>query len=180
MRVLIDSTRGVARLSATKSQEEAVIYNILSTVKAGALLGYGGRTGGNNHDPHLTLMFSAPDFKFSLRGSEKEDDHGVRELRDAIFFGGGGLIFLGHYTKEDRQVLEVCVNFCVDCGCPVTTFSTTNSQLCEECRAKCPHTEMEHGLMVGSHGPAGGDFCIKCKRSKKDIESILALTASGS
>lgn len=180
MHITINRNRGVAQLSASNKLDNLAIDKILSRVKIGSEMSYGGRRGGNLQDPHnsrMSLLFLTESFQFRIRASNDLEESDVRLLRDAIFFGGGGIIFLGHYVKNEVTVVEVCVDFCKDCHSPITSYEQTTTKLCEDCLAKCEHSAWKEGLLVSSEGCSFGEYCTRCLKAREDIESKQAAGA---
>jgi hypothetical protein len=144
----------------------------MSSVKLGETLRYGGREGANPSDPldqRMTISFHLNDRKINLTATDDVDEEPIRHARDAIYFGGGGLILLGCTESAGVPTLEFAIDRCKHCSKPIVSMFECEWKTCDACADKCGH-EYERGMVHG--GKAGamgvGEFCGKCGRGKPE------------
>lgn len=162
--------KGTLTLQPSTEAETSALREIQASVPPGQLLKYAGRKGADPNDPtseRMQLSFTLDGGRFDLIATADEDEDPIRYTRDAIFFGGGGLIFLGHQEVDGAPALEFSVAHCKLCSKPLITMSECEWKTCDECRNDCAHeyeTGFVHGGDVGD--AAVGEFCSKCGRGK--------------
>lgn len=176
MQIKLGTQEGTVNLSPTTSEEEGFVNRIANEIKNGDLLEYAGRGGAEHGTPYserMHLFFKLDGDKIKLIASSDEDEPIIRGLRDAIYFGGGGLRMINVQINADtgKNSLDMCVEFCQHCRAPMIQMGRVEHETCEACVAKCEHVYI-NGFMHG--GIAGqlseGLFCEKCGRGKPDKE----------
>ncbi len=167
----LNERRGVVNFSPETGREVSLIDRIATQVSMKGIqkrimLEYDGRTGADPNMPHkkrMKLFFRLGSAcRFRLIASSDKDEPVIREIRDAIFFGGHGLYVVGVHDAAGTT-LDMCVNFCKHCGAPLVRRGRVEWNTCKACVAKCKHA-YTHGVVHG--GVAGqlgnGVFCEKC------------------
>lgn len=171
-----DKAEGTINLSPATSEEEILIDRIATDIKKGGQLEYNGRDGAEHGTPYterMELFFKLGGDKVTLAASSDESEPVVRDIRDAIFFGGGGLhvVNVRFDVATGRKSLDVCVNFCQHCNVPLVKMGRVEWRTCEACVAKCEHHYVRGAMHGGSAGQlASGLFCDKCGCGKPDDE----------
>lgn len=174
MKVLRNREKGTLTLRPSSEAETAVLREIQTSVPLGEMLNYEGRGGADPNDPvseRMRISFALNGGKFDLLATTDEDEDPVRWTRDAIFFGGGGLILLGHQEVDGLPVLDFTVAHCKLCNKPMISMGECEWRTCDACKDACAH-EYERGMVHG--GSAGimavNEFCTKCGRGKPEPE----------
>lgn len=174
MYVKFDKAEGTVNLSPATSEEEALLDRISNNIGKGGQLEYSGRDGAEHGTPYserMELFFKLGGDKVTLVASSDEAEPVVRGIRDAIFFGGGGLhvVDIRFDVATGQKSLDMCVNFCQHCCAPLVEMGCVEWRTCETCVAKCEHHYVRGAVHGGSAGQlASGLFCDKCGRGKPD------------
>lgn len=176
MHVKYDKAEGTVNLSAATSEEESLLNRIATDIKKGRRLEYNGRDGADHGTPYserMELFFKLGKDKVTLVASSDKSESVVRSIRDAIFFGGGGLhvVDVRFDVATGKKSLDMCVSHCQHCGAPLVEMGRVEWRTCEACVAKCEHHYVRGATHGGSAGQlASGLFCDKCGRGKPDDE----------
>ncbi len=170
MKVLRDLVNGTLTLQPSTDGETAVLKEIQATITPGELLAYTGRSGASPNDPiseRMRISFVLNGGTFEIIATSDSDEDPVRWTRDAIFFGGGGLILLGHHDVDGLPALEFTIGRCGICNKPIVSMGECEWKTCDGCKDKCAHEELDRGIIHGGDAGASavGEFCIKCGRA---------------
>ena len=176
MQIESDRVVGLLSFTAETDEEGEVLKAINSTIKFGRVLPYEGR-GGVNHpnvplDQHMWLRFSydVGGKKFELLATTEESEKIVRQMRDALYYGGGGLIFVGYYIRNGKHFAQFAIGACRVCHKPVISRVECEWRYCDTCAEKCEH-RYERGAVHGDGVDLGvGEFCGNCGRAKPKVE----------
>lgn len=178
MHIIRDKAKGVITLTPDNSDETAFIKS-LAKKKKGFLLEYAGRAGADVNDPYrkrMRLGILSSGKRFELKASTDKNEKAVRLIRDALFFGGGGLILLSHSQVRSKPSINVCIAFCKHCKSPIIERGRCEWQICTSCVAKCGH-EYQKGTLHGGTAQvlAVGHYCTKCGsgKSKEKVKVII-------
>lgn len=188
MKIIRNDQLATLTIVPIRASEERVIISIIEMLAPGDHLSYGGRGPDGGDDKFcvvylyagarreiqkkvengitITQSVHVGGIKLTLCGTTEEDKYEVGHIRDACYFGSGGLIFLGKAEIDGKGALVVTVRRCEQCGAGMINFNDCEWGICDACAAKC-----EHGYVSGFVHGAGtelgfGEFCCKCGRTK--------------
>lgn len=167
MNASIDTTKKIIVLTPTDAAEGNCLRALIAG-GAGSSLRYKGRSGAHPNDPYnlrMLLRFELDDYHIVVMASTDDGECDIRAIRDAVYFGGGGLTLLNHEEVDGKPSAQVCVTFCKHCQAPLIDMGRCEWKTCEACVDKCEH-EYQEGATHG--GPAGtlavSAYCKKCGR----------------
>jgi hypothetical protein len=167
MRVLRDQKKGIITLRPLDVEEEAILQKIIVNKQIGDILKYDGRGGANRM--WLCFYIGIGDSTFKLSGTADDDDKAVRNIRDAIFFGGRGLIFIGHTEVNGKPSLDFTIEHCKVCNKPMISMIECEWQTCNACAEKCEHNYVYGAVHGGGIDIGLGEYCDFCGRGKPKI-----------
>jgi hypothetical protein len=194
MQIIRNEEMAYFTFAPTDEEEVAVLQSVIALAKPKDRIKYGGRSGGDDGVPFmiflhvdsqteevkevegnvtLTSYRRVGGVKLVLRGTTEADDAEVRRIRDAIYFGAGGAIFLGSCEVDGKTAIMVTLSHCKLCNAPMIDLSSCEWKTCKACAAKCGHQYERGAVHGGSAGDIGmGEFCNLCGRGKPEPESM--------
>ena len=108
--------------------------------------------------------------KLILIGTTEEDKHEVGRIRDACYFGSGGLIFIGETEVDGKKAIITTAKRCKHCGSGMIRYFDCERSTCDACAAKCEHNYVRGAIHGGGTDIGVGEFCDKCGRGKPKAE----------
>lgn len=183
MHIKICDDKSIVTLSANDLSEESLLRRIIKNKKEQDILEYDGRKGaepadGLNKKMILTFIISKKQ-KLHLSATSDESEMSIRSLRNAIFFGGQGLILLGHSYQNGTLLVNFCVSLCQHCHGPMVRLIDCESKTCRACAEKCEHNYRQGLVHDGGAVNLGlGIYCSKCGRGKPGEKPIVLNTGT--
>ncbi|OHA66245.1 MAG: hypothetical protein A3D63_01230 [Candidatus Wildermuthbacteria bacterium RIFCSPHIGHO2_02_FULL_49_17] len=174
MHVEQDRPVGLLTLTAVTPKEEVVLRDLGTASVFGQILRYQGRGSISPNAPLSERMWLRFSYgfgkKLTLLATTEEDEKAVRQIRDAIYFGGGGLIFTIYSVRDGKSSVDFAIAQCKVCDKPVISLVECEWLYCDACAAKCEH-RYERGPIHGGGVDLGmGEFCGICGRGKPKPE----------
>ena len=168
MKIVIDTENGVLMLTASNYDEECLLRSIRQKLRDREFLKYAGRSSVTPNDPlsaRMLLRFWFAEEKITISATSDQDELSIRHLRDAIFFGGGGLYLLGDSPEYSATTLKFCVEFCKQCQSPVIDMASCEHSICNRCAERCQHEYKGNVPIHGGKIQLGfSEVCTKCGR----------------
>jgi CheY-like chemotaxis protein len=172
MHVEQDRAVGLLTFTAVTSEEETLLQDLGATTAFGQILKYKGRgsiTPNASYGEHMWLQFSyGEDKKLELLATTEEDEKAVRQLRDAIYFGKGGLTFTGYFVRNGKPSVDFTIAQCKACHKSIISVIECEWLYCDACAAKCEHQYKRGATHGGGVDLKIGDFCSVCGRAKPE------------
>lgn len=188
MKIIRDEKLATLTLVPIGQNETEIITSITEILKPGDKLSYGGRGSDGNDNKFCIVHLHAgareerqnktvgsTTFWHSvhvggvhlvLRGSTENDKSEVGRIRDACFFGAGGLIYIGETELNKTKSIITTAMRCEHCNSNMLERVECEWRTCNACAAKCMH-DYERGPIHGGGIDIGvGEFCSKCGRGK--------------
>ena len=169
MRVLKQVDAGVITLIPADDAERGTWSTALARFYIGDLLTYVSRSGADPRDPYhmrMALRFKTSAGPIELVASDEESEKAVRGLRDAIFFGGGGLIFTAETWVDGARAFAFTIGRCKICNNPIIMMHECEWKTCKACKEKCEHVYERGAMHGGGRDLFVGEFCSKCGTNK--------------
>ena len=185
MKIVTDAENGTWTFVPKRMREEIVIHAIAEILKPGDKIAYGGRSGiGDKLKLYLysgskeirkttkkgNVSFTESAFiqgrKLILRGSNRNDRDEVCAIRDVIYFGSGGLIYLGQTEIDGVLSIIVTGTKCKHCENNTISLGECHWKTCKSCCAKCEHHYIRSTVIGTGFGIAMGEFCDICGDTK--------------
>lgn len=191
MKVISNQKAGTLTLVPTAKAEKKVVGQIIKVSKPGDLLDYDGRRTDPETGRTVMLTFHANaerkqvkvqqgnltiishefvgGVKLELTASDQQSLDAIRSLRNAVYFGSGGIIFLDSEMVDGKQAVTVTVQQCKHCKANLISRHACEWSTCDACAAKCDHKYIYGAVHGGSAGDiAMGEYCEKCGRGKPE------------
>lgn len=187
MRIVPGREHATLLLVAVSAEEEAVIGMVSESITRGDKIDYLGREK-DSDSRFVKLRFNAGGVReqksevigtttfarevstggvdFMLCGTKESDKREIGNIRDACFFGSGGLIFLGRTSFEELPAMLVTLALCKSCGGPMVEMVECEWGICNSCSVKCAHDYERGAVHGGGVDVAMGEFCKTCGRAK--------------
>lgn len=76
----------------------------------------------------------------ALWASDDGDQDALDHIRNAVYFGENGLIYIGPYGEGRNRVLHFTLANCKHCGTNAVEMAAAQKSVCKACSEKCEHT----------------------------------------